>query len=963
MSVTIFQNNNFGKPYKNCPEGCSVPKGALFKCNKVWPWFFPNACPSLTNILNDSSDILYPSSAGNTTCTMLLLANMVHPEWINIKCLDNLLIHFVCFEKLTQRDPVVNVAWEICNPQQIKLREKCLSFEWPQNPGQLWSKPTRPFNVSNLHEISFIFVAFQSNLPLLQMTDMEKLVVLKCHKVIFQLKCIHLVENGMNHQRYLVGESNQLKMQVRTSVLKCSDGTFISSYHRCDGIVDCPNDDSDEEGCLCNKSISSLLFCKQIVDKVQRRCGPFYYQAISGNCEIFGFTQNISAESDYIPLPNCEQESILRSSLYNDLVVDCVSKRDEEEHVSIQMLTHGEQVTCSDAREIQCFRGHSRCFNLTDICVYSLSKFKHLHPCRNGGHMSNCTAFVCNLHFKCPRSYCVPWSYVCDGKWDCSEGEDESFCSEAETCRKLFKCRYSSRCLHLEHVCNSQTQCPYVDDEYFCQFSETVCPSGCACLGKAMQCIQWSFLEKFKYKFLSVSFSKLLKPLTGTNLEAFATVIFLSMSYQSVLTVCNLQKLSELLYLKATHNNVENLGKYCFCGHQRMKYILLDMNHISSVSCMTFANMSSLHYLSLAHNPLSTLPENFIVNSPVIFLSLVHVNLSLIEDRALQDILLKLLSTSDYVVCCFSHENSHCSAEIPWFASCSSLLPTTPAKITFITVSAIVALGNVASFGIHCLTMKSQKIFSFTVMLLNTADLLCAIYLGIIWTNDQIFEGHFILKNNWWRSSVPCFFAFHIFLWFSVLSSFMLLSMSISRLMVVVSPMQTSFKRTKFVLHKIIYIFGFTFTFSLSLSLIMAFLHAKIPWKLCSPFLDPTKQSITIFCLAWLVFVLQTVLSVVICALRIVLVIKVVQSQKKVQKSGGPDSFVSLIIQLTCLSLSNVISWYPTNIFNIVFTLLNSYPTKLVIWLTATVMPTNYLITPLILAGFGMKRIIKESVK
>ena len=27
--------------------------------------------------------------------------------------------------------------------------------------------------------------------------------------------------------------------------------------------------------------------------------------------------------------------------------------------------------------------------------------------------------------FKCPGYHCIPWSYVCDGKWDCPHGYDE----------------------------------------------------------------------------------------------------------------------------------------------------------------------------------------------------------------------------------------------------------------------------------------------------------------------------------------------------------------------------------------------------------------------------------------------------------------------------------------------------------------------------------------------------------
>ena len=61
-------------------------------------------------------------------------------------------------------------------------------------------------------------------------------------------------------------------------------------------------------------------------------------------------------------------------------------------------------------------------------------------PCRNGGHLENCEKFECNVMFKCPNYYCVPWTYVCDGKWDCPYAEDEfniEVCIGKSMCEKF----------------------------------------------------------------------------------------------------------------------------------------------------------------------------------------------------------------------------------------------------------------------------------------------------------------------------------------------------------------------------------------------------------------------------------------------------------------------------------------------------------------------------------------------
>ena len=65
------------------------------------------------------------------------------------------------------------------------------------------------------------------------------------------------------------------------------------------------------------------------------------------------------------------------------------------------------------------------CFDFGDIYKYVLNINCYLIQCKNWDHIENCTNFECNKMFKCFNSYCIPWTYVCDGKWDCLKGSDE----------------------------------------------------------------------------------------------------------------------------------------------------------------------------------------------------------------------------------------------------------------------------------------------------------------------------------------------------------------------------------------------------------------------------------------------------------------------------------------------------------------------------------------------------------
>ena len=135
-------------------------------------------------------------------------------------------------------------------------------------------------------------------------------------------------------------------------------------------------------------------------------------------------------------------------------------------------------------------------------------------PYRNGGHLEYCKNFEYNVIFKCFDSYCIPWSYVCDGKWDCPKGDDElnnPVCDREKVCINMYKCSQTSqKCIHIGNVCDMNYDCSLGDDEDLCKMKNIKCPLNCYCLILAIDCRSVSeliFKADNQYPFLSVHMS------------------------------------------------------------------------------------------------------------------------------------------------------------------------------------------------------------------------------------------------------------------------------------------------------------------------------------------------------------------------------------------------------------------------------------------------------------------------
>ena len=237
---------------------------------------------------------------------------------------------------------------------------------------------------------------------------------------------------------------------------------------------------------------------------------------------------------------------------------------------------------------------------MSDICSYKLNEQGHILPCNKGEHLQNCGMFECNMMFKCPDFYCIPWSYICDGKWDCPGGYDESNQHQCKnrTCFNMFKCKMSSTCVHLGDVCNGFVDCPYGDDEFSCLLKCVICPAVCQCLGFAIRCYDTEISEYtmpvcFPYSFVTILNSRLFSE--SYLQKTFQNVTFLSITNTHLQHICSLVSLmKQIMVLDVSKNAIKEIQHNCFTTKIDLRVIKLNNNMLKHIQKFAFHQLISL---------------------------------------------------------------------------------------------------------------------------------------------------------------------------------------------------------------------------------------------------------------------------------------------------------------------------------------------------------------------------------
>ncbi len=591
----------------------------------------------------------------------------------------------------------------------------------------------------------------------------------------------------------------------------CSDGTCILTRYICDGKPQCP-DHTDETDCnsVClhrELEKSTATYCFTNCSAPDCACSDFYFQCSSGGCvswrSVCDCTQDCIDNSDELAcddsicireitkLPasrvdeffHCGDGNLIPLKFVNDIIPDCPNQADEE------ITLNGNNTVlddyCQPPERLSCAYGYPTCFSMTDLCVATFEDSGILAGCRNGAHLEKCDMFHCPRHFKCPSAYCIPTYYVCNGVFDCPNGEDEMSCSNLK-CPGLLKCHLDNLCVHPDNINDGTTDCPQSQDDEDSPQKRSCAWNSCHCRSDMLICSNLSIpsvpVVQFSLRVLDLSgtFVKL-QPHSFRDMKN-TLMLDLSRNQMRGVPMEVFKSLHHLIILHLDNNNFTKLFPKYFNGLTNLRKLTLFGNPLLIISTSVFLplmhlpdislsgldletigfcgfnGMISCARLNLSNNALSSLNKGM-------FCGLINLKgLDLRGNPLLQMGIDTFASQKHLHTVFFPHSSFCCVARVVKVCipallrasgSCNDLIPNFGLKWVSRGLAGVIVLLNITSL-VWWLLSRLNLMVALMVMV-SMSDLLTGISLGIVVGLDTHAQYVFVsLFTDSWRQSWPC---------------------------------------------------------------------------------------------------------------------------------------------------------------------------------------------------------------
>ena len=579
---------------------------------------------------------------------------------------------------------------------------------------------------------------------------------------------------------------------------KCKLSNCIPLEARCDLIQDC-HDNSDEEACEleCPHKLCS-----------SGRCLPrsWFYDGRK-DCEN-GDDEPENPEIGETCLFICNRSKCVTREMLNDSVIDCTGPEGPIDE------------TLGGLEPFEC-EAPNRSTKWAPKCVLARDLFGKVVGCRDFRHLSRCVNFTCpEGYVKCPKPhvFCIPLSFVNDGKKECARGEDEGQ-NPLPNLRNYFKCKpwkERDQAAPLSAVCDGRRDCDDGEDELDCGLH---CPPGFICLAGAVSAIRYNKTQVLRnltflhpetryldlsgigsvHDFFSIYPKYHLRYLRTLKLKGCRIQTIRTDSHGERLkankkkgdmcsNLANVKDFRLIKTLDLSHNKLAELPDCSFL-HLMSNLEKLNLDYNTQLSVLireSFTNLNKLEMLSLRFTGIVWLEQDvlshlsslkdlslegsrlvsikFILPETIEKLNLDSTNIADVGGNVFNKVrMLKELRSPTYKLCCPEVLGERISSHVCRFtgqaiSSCKHLIQELALRFAVWLISLTTLVGNAVTLLYRCIWDREilGEPYGLFVTNLSVSDFLMGVYLMIIAGADRVFYGNYVHHDFTWRNSSLC---------------------------------------------------------------------------------------------------------------------------------------------------------------------------------------------------------------